>query len=158
MTNETFEPVGLLDIAKQIKTNRKIVDDLEERLHSALDAKRDVASNYVEQLDSITDKEVEVKLDPFSDLLQTTIASNTAMWKAGYDEGFKAGSLTSTEPTSEQRDRDLLESHGIDVDGFCDDMVNMIQQREIDAENQGLRPDIDEDEPDQYPDNYGGTK
>ena len=149
MTNETFEPVGLLDIAKQIKTNRKSVDDLEERLHSALDAKRDVASDYVEQLDSITEKEVEVKLDPFSDLLQTTIASNTAMWKAGYDEGFKAGSLTSTEPTSEQRDRDLLESHGIDVDGFCDQMVKLVKDHE---------QDIDEDEPDQYPDNYGGTK
>ena len=164
MTNETmgrnkFTPAGLLDIAKQIKTNRKSVDDLEDRLHSALDAKRDVASDYVEQLDSITEKEVEVKLDPFSDLLQTTIASNTAMWKAGYDEGFKAGSLTSTEPPtsrivslaeeSEQRDRELLESHGIDVDGFCDDMVKMIKDHE---------QDIDEDEPDQYPDNYGGTK
>ena len=164
MTNETmgrnkFTPAGLLDIAKQIKTNRKSVDDLEERLHSALDAKRDVASDYVEQLDSIADKEVEVKLDPFSDLLQTTIASNTAMWKAGYDEGFKAGSLTSTEPPtsrivslaeeSEQRDRELLESHGIDVDGFCDDMVKMIKDHE---------QDIDEDEPDQYPANYGGTK
>ena len=164
MTNETmgrnkFTPAGLLDIAKQIKTNRKSVDDLEDRLHSALDAKRDVASDYVEQLDSITEKEVEVKLDPFSDLLQTTIASNTAMWKAGYDEGFKAGSLTSTEPPtsrivslaeeSEQRDRELLESHGIDVDGFCDDMVKMIKDHE---------QDIDEDEPDQYPANYGGTK
>ena len=152
MTNETFKPVGLLEIAR----GRKKVDDFEDRLHSALDAKRDVASDYVEQLDSIADKEVEVKLDPFSDLLQTTIASNTAMWKAGYDEGFKAGSLTSTEPPtsrivslaeeSEQRDRELLESHGIDVDGFCDDMVKMIKDHE---------QDIDEDEPDQYPANYG---
>ena len=149
MTNETFEPVGLLDIAKQIKTNRKSVDDLEERLHSALDAKRDVASDYVEQLDSIAEKEVEVKLDPFSDLLQTTIASNSAMWKAGYDAGYDVGYEVGKEVGSEQRDRELLESHGIDVDGFCDDMVKMIKDHE---------QDTDEDEPDQYPDNYGGTK
>ena len=107
-TNETFKPVGLLEISKQIKSNLKKVDDLEERLHSALDAKRDVASNYVKQLDevyddidchpdydaktdSIAEKEVEVKLDPFSDLLQTTIASNSAMWKAGYDAGYDVG-------------------------------------------------------------------
>ena len=149
MTNETVHvPMGLIDITKELtklSRNRKRLDDMTERLQSALDAKRDVASNYVEQLDSITDKEVEVKLDPFSDLLQTTMASNTAMWKAGYDEGFKAGSLTSTEPTSEQRDRDLLESHGIDVDGFCDQMVKLVKDHE---------QDIDEDEPD----NYGGTK
>ena len=149
MTNKTFEPVGLLDIAKQIKTNRKSVDDLEERLHSALDAKRDVASDYVEQLDSIAEKEVEVKLDPFSDLLQTTIASNSAMWKAGYDAGYDVGYEVGKEVGSEQRDRELLESHGIDVDGFCDDMVKMIKDHE---------QDTDEDEPDQYPDNYGGTK
>ena len=149
MTNETFEPVGLLDIAKQIKTNRKSVDDLEERLHSALDAKRDVASDYVEQLDSIAEKEVEVKLDPFSDLLQTTIASNSAMWKAGYDAGYDVGYEVGKEVGSEQRDRELLESHGIDVDGFCDDMVKMIKDHE---------QDTDEDEPDQYPANYGGTK
>ena len=157
MTNETFEPVGLLDIAKQIKTNRKSVDDLEERLHSALDAKRDVASDYVEQLDavyddidchpdydaqtdSIADKEVEVKLDPFSDLLQTTIASNTAMWKAGYDAGYDVGYEVGKEVGSEQRDRELLESHGIDVDGFCDQMVKLVKDHEQD------------------PDNYGGTK
>jgi hypothetical protein len=149
MTNETFEPVGLLDIAKQLKTNRKSVDDLEERLHSALDAKRDVASDYVEQLDSIAEKEVEVKLDPFSDLLQTTIASNSAMWKAGYDAGYDVGYEVGKEVGSEQRDRELLESHGIDVDGFCDDMVKMIKDHE---------QDTDEDEPDQYPANYGGTK
>ena len=70
------------------------------------------------------DKEVEVKLDPFTDLLQTTIKANDAVWKAGYavghdeghnagyDEGhsvgydqgykagWKAGSLTSTEERS----------------------------------------------------------
>ena len=130
MTNKTFEPVGLLDIAKQIKTNRKSVDDLEERLHSALDAKRDVASDYVEQLDSIAEKEVEVKLDPFSDLLQTTIASNSAMWKAGYDAGYDVGYEVGKEVGSEQRDRELLESHGIDVDGFCDKVGKMVEDHE----------------------------
>ena len=181
MTNKTFEPVGLLEITKQLKTNRKSVDDLEERLHSALDAKRDVASDYVEQLDSIAEKEVEVKLDPFSDLLQTTIASNSAMWKAGYDagyevgyevglddykdrkgsgilnrsyhEGFKAGSLSSTEPTSEQRDRELLESHGIDVDGCCDQMVKLVKDHEQDIDDTGdVTSTVDEML------NYGGTK
>ena len=99
MTNKTFEPVGLLDIAKQIKTNRKSVDDFEERLHSALDAKRDVASNYVEQLDSIADKEVEVKLDPLTKLIQDTFETETkkhdtvfmAGFEAGYEKGFWKG-------------------------------------------------------------------
>ena len=51
------------------------------------------------------DKEVEVKLDPITDLIQTTIKTNDAMWMAGFDAGYekgywkgwKAGSLTSTE-------------------------------------------------------------
>ena len=126
MTNETFEPVGLLEITKQLTANRKSVDDLEDRLHSALDAKRDVASNYVKQLDSIAEKEVEVKLDPFSDLLQPTIASNTAMWKAGYDEGFKAGS----EQAEETINRELLESHGIDIDELVESVQETIKAHE----------------------------
>ena len=126
MTNETFEPVGLLEITKQLTANRKRVDDLEDRWHSALDAKRDVASNYVKQLDSIAEKEVEVKLDPFSDLLQTTIASNTAMWKAGYDEGFKAGS----EQAEETINRELLESHGIDIDELVESVQETIKAHE----------------------------
>ena len=108
MTNETFEPVGLLEITKQLKTNRKSVDDLEDRLHSALDAKRDVASNYVKQLDevyddidchpdydaktdSIAEKEVEVKLDPITDLIQTTVKTNDAVYMSGYDAGYEKG-------------------------------------------------------------------
>jgi hypothetical protein len=154
MTNKTFEPVGLLDIAKQIKTNRKSVDDLEERLHSALDAKRDVASNYVEQLDSIAEKEVEVKLDPITDLIQTSAKANDAVFMAGFEAGYEKGfwkgyNKIHARTHSEQRDRELLESHGIDVDGFCDRMARMIEDHE---------QDIDEDEPDQHPDNYGGTK
>ena len=150
MTNETVEPVGLLDITKQIKTNRKKLDDLTERMQTALDHKRDVASNYVEQLD----KEVEVKLDPITDLIQTSAKANDTVFMAGFEAGYEKGfwkgynkihALTS----SEQRDRELLESHGIDVDGFCDRMARMIEDHE---------QDIDEDEPDQHPDNYGGTK
>ena len=158
MTNKTFEPVGLLDIAKQIKTNRKSVDDLEERLHSALDAKRDVASDYVEQLDSIADKEVEVKLDPYTDLLQSRMAANTAMWKAGYDagyaEGYKEGvglanniETRINAMTLDEVSQELVRG-GISVedqDQLVDDVEKMIE-------------DKDEDEPDQYPDNYGGTK
>ena len=137
MANKTFEPVGLLDIAKQIKTNRKSVDDLEERLHSALDAKRDVASNYVEQLDSIAEKEVEVRNDPMTDLI-SNVNKNMQLWnkaiadsyQQGYDDGYKAGRDEEMKQSSEQRDRDLLESHGIDVDGFCDRMARMIEDHE----------------------------
>ena len=162
MTNKTFVPMGLVELTKQvadsaranIKSKRKQVDDLEDRLHSSMDAKRDVASNYVEQLDSIAEKEVEVKLDPITDLIQTSAKANDAVFMAGFDAGYEKGfwkgynkihALTH----SEQRDRELLESHGIDVDGFCDQMVKLVKDHE---------QDIDEDEPDQYPDNYGGTK
>ena len=172
MTNKTFVPMGLVELTKQvadsaranIKSKRKQVDDLEDRLHSSMDAKRDVASNYVEQLDSIAEKEVEVRNDPMTDLI-SNVNKNMQLWnkaiadsyKTGYDDGFKAGSLTSTEPTSEQRDRDLLESHGIDVDGFCDQMVKLVKDHET-GSTTSHEQDIDEDEPDQYPDNYGGTK
>ena len=158
MTNETFEPVGLLEITKQLTANRKSVDDLEDRLHSALDAKRDVASNYVEQLDAIaSEKEVEVKLDPITDLIQTTVKTNDAVYLAGFDAGYEKGywkgynsgrlhgeldlneeavskdhseSLDRIFGTSEQRDRELLEEHGIDVDGFCDKVVKMVEDHE----------------------------
>ena len=130
MTNETFEPVGLLDIAKQIKTSREKLDDLTERMQSALDHKRDVASSM-------------------SDELQEVMKRNQAMWQAGYDEGYKAGRNSEIQ-ASEKRDRDLLEEHGIDVDGFVADTVKMIKDHE---------QDIDEDEPDQYPpEKWGGTK
>ena len=165
-------PMGLIDITKELtklNRNRKRLDEMTDRLQSAMDAKRDVASNYVEQLDSIADKEVEVKLDPYTDLLQTRIASNTAMWKAGYnvgienglrkgyDEGYQAGrdseiqkqidSMTLGEVSQE------LVRGGISVadqDQLVDDVEKMIE-------------DKDEDEPDQYhrqhyPANYGGTK
>ena len=158
MTNETFEPVGLLEITKQLTANRKSVDDLEDRLHSALDAKRDVASNYVEQLDAIaSEKEVEVKLDPITDLIQPTVKTNDAVYLAGFDAGYEKGywkgynsgrlhgeldlneeavskdhseSLDRIFGTSEQRDRELLEEHGIDVDGFCDKVVKMVEDHE----------------------------
>ena len=162
MTNKTFVPMGLVELTKQladsaranIKSKRKQVDDLEDRLHSSMDAKRDVASNYVEQLDSIAEKEVEVKLDPITDLIQTSAKANDAVFMAGFDAGYEKGfwkgyNKIHSIASSEQRDRELLESHGIDVDGFCDQMVKLVKDHE---------QDIDEDEPDQYPDNYGGTK
>ena len=70
-------------------------------------------------------------------------------YQQGYDDGYKAGRDEEMKQSSEQRDRELLESHGIDVDGFCDQMVKLVKDHE---------QDVDEDEPDQYPDNYGGTK
>ena len=145
MTNETFEPVGLLDIAKQIKTSREKLDDLTERMQSALDHKRDVSS-------------------AMSDELQEVMKRNQAMWQSGYeagiengerkgyDIGYKAGrdsemqkqigSMTLDEVSQE------LVSGGISVedqDQLVDDVAKMIE-------------DKDEDEPDQYPANYGGSK
>ena len=61
MTNKTFEPMGLVELTKQladaaqahVDRGRKQVADLEDRMHSALDAKRDVASDYSRQLQDI---------------------------------------------------------------------------------------------------------
>ena len=79
MTNKTFEPMGLVDITREItklNRNRKRLDDMTDRLQSALDAKRDlqgqVASDYSRQL-------------------QDTIKHNDAMWKSGYDVGYAEG-------------------------------------------------------------------
>jgi len=147
MTNEIFEPVGLLEITKQLKTSRNKLDDLTERMQTALDAKRDAAS-------------------AMSDELQEVMKRNQAMWQSGYDEGFKAG-RDSEMQASEKRDRDLLEEHGIDVDGFCDKMVKKIQDYDdidchpdYDAKTDSIKDqDVDEDEPDQYPpEKWGGTK
>ena len=141
--NESCAPVGLLDILKEIKTSRNKLDDLTERMQTAMDSKRDAAS-------------------AMSDELQEVMKRNQAMWQSGYeagiengdrncyDAGYKAGRDAEMKQSSEQRDRDLLESHGIDVDGFCDKMVKLVEDHE---------PDIDEDEPDQYPpEKWGGTK
>ena len=145
--HETFEPMGLVDLTKEItklKKNRERLDDMTERMQSALDHKRDAAS-------------------AMSDELQEVMKRNQAMWQSGYeagiengerkgyDEGYKAG-RDSEMRASEKRDRDLLEEHGIDVDGFCDKMVKLVEDHE---------PDKDEDEPDQYqpePEKWGGTK
>ena len=127
--NESCAPVGLLDILKEIKTSRNKLDDLTERMQTAMDAKRDASS--------------------MSDELQEVMKRNQAMWKSGYDEGYKAG-RDSEMQASDQRDRELLEFHNIDVDKLFADTAKMIEDRDDD--------DIDEDEPDQYPPNYGGTK
>ena len=156
MTNKTFEPVGLLEITKQLADSaqahvdrgRKQVADLEDRLQSALDHKRDVSS-------------------AMSGELQEVMKRNQAMWQSGYeagiengerkgyDIGYKAGrdsemkqhidSMTLDEVSQE------LVSGGISVedqDQLVDDVAKMIE-------------DKDEDEPDQYqpePEKWGGTK
>ena len=145
MTNETFEPVGLLEITKQLKTNRKSVDDLEDRLHSALDAKRDVASDYANQLD-------------------TAVKHNESLWKDGYTIGFENGERKGYDEgykaASEKRDRELLESHGIDIEPLFANVQKIIADHET-GSTTSHEQDIDEDEPDQYPpetEKWGGTK
>jgi len=160
MTNETFEPVGLLEITKQLADSaqahvdrgRKQVADLEDRMHSALDAKRDVASDYSRQL-------------------HASITHNDAMWKSGYtvgyEEGYKEGrdsemkqhidSMTLDEVSQE------LVSGGISVedqDQLVDDVEKIIADHET-GSTTSHEQDIDEDEPDQYPpepEKWGGTK
>jgi hypothetical protein len=118
-------------------------------MQTALDAKRDAASDYANQLD-------------------TAVKRNQGHWQNGYDAGYsegyangwKAGSLTSTEPTSEQRDRELLESHGIDVEPLFANVQKIIADHET-GSTTSHEQDIDEDEPDQYPpepEKWGGTK
>ena len=155
MTNKTFEPMGLVDITREItklNRNRKRLDDMTDRLQSALDAKRDlqgqVASDYSRQL-------------------QDTIKHNDAMWKSGYevgmenglrkgyDEGYKAGRESEMQKqidsmTLDEVSQELV-SGGISVedqDQLVDDVAKMIE-------------DKDEDEPDQYQpetEKWGGTK
>jgi hypothetical protein len=173
MTNETFVPMGLVELTKQltdsaranINTKRKQVDDLEGRLHSALDAVYDDIDchpDYDAKTDSIAEKEVEVRNDPMTDLI-SNVNKNMQLWnkaiadsyQQGYDDGYKAGRDAEMKQSSEQRDRDLLESHGIDID----ELVESVQET-IKAHEQRDR-DIDEDEPDQYQpetEKWGGTK
>ena len=156
MTNKTFEPVGLLEITKQLADSaqahvdrgRKQVADLEDRLHSALDAKRDVASDYAKQLDFAMKRNESLWKDGYRVGLENGE-------RKGYDEGYKAGresemkqhidSMTLDEVSQE------LVSGGISVedqDQLVDDVAKMIE-------------DKDEDEPDQYqpePEKWGGTK
>ena len=142
--HETFEPMGLVDLTlasaqAKLKKNRERLDDMTERLQSALDAKRDVASDYSRQL-------------------HASITHNDAMWKSGYDvgyaEGYKEGVSLSNNietrinaMTLDEVSQELVRG-GISVadqDQLVDDVEKMIE-------------DKDADEPDQYPDNYGGTK
>jgi len=120
--NEKFEPVGLIEISRQLLGKGR-------------------------------------KLDPAK--IEEAMKRNETVWKAGYDvgytEGFKAGSITSTEPTSEQRDRDLLESHGIDIEPLFENVQKIIADHET-GSTTSHDQDVDEDKPDQYPKNYGGTK
>ena len=153
MTNETFEPMGLVELTKQladtaqaqVDSGRKKVDDLEERMHSALDAKRDVASDYANQLD-------------------TAVKRNESLWKDGYTIGFENGERKGYDEgykaASEKRDRELLESHGIDVEPLFANVQKIIADHET-GSTTSHEQDIDEDEPDQYPpetEKWGGTK
>ena len=155
--HETFEPMGLVDLTlasaqAKLKKNRERLDDMTERLQSALDAKRDVASDYANQLD-------------------TAVKRNQGHWQNGYDAGYNEGygacwtrlidhrnfdkakhERQTTRAASEKRDRELLESHGIDVESLFQNVQKIIADHE---------QDIDEDEPDQYqpePEKWGGTK
>ena len=147
--HESFAPMGLVDLTlasaqAKLKKNRERLDDMTERLQSALDAKRDVASDYANQLD-------------------TAMKRNESLWKdgyrvgiengerKGYDEGYKAG-RDSEMRASEKRDRDLLEEHGIDIEPLFENVQKIIADHE---------QDVDEDEPDQYQpeqEKWGGTK
>jgi len=180
--HETFEPMGLVDLSKEftkLKANRKRLDDLTDRLEIAMDAKalqlkptprdqweREVKEAEVAEMEADMDakrneaksivldkpdyaKQLAASLETGAKYFHSVFeAGREAGHEKGYDEGFKAGLDQAT--TSEQRDRELLEEHGIDVDGFVARTAKMIEDRDDD--------DIDEDEPDQYPPNYGGTK
>ena len=154
---ESCAPVGLLDILKEIKTSRNKLDDLTNRMQTAMDTKRDEAV-LQPAVDWLMHKDVKPDYaKQLADSLETGAKYFHSVFEAGreaghakgYDEGYKAGRDPEMQ-SSEQRDRELLEEHGIDVDGFLDKTVKMIEDRDDD--------DIDEDEPDQYPPNYGGTK
>jgi len=149
MTNKTFESeqvVGLLEITKQLANSaqahvdrgRKQVADLEDRLHSALDAKRDVASEYSRQL-------------------QDTIKRNDSMWKAGYDvgyaEGYNAGRLHGELPLNEEtvHDEHLKSLNSMTEDEISqeladagydvDELVESVQQTIKDHENKVTKDD-----------------
>ena len=131
---EKFEPVGLVEISRQIKSSLKKVDDLEGRLHSALDAKRDVASSYVQQLDPAK--------------IEEAMKRNDTMWKAGYDVGYNEGLKAGTfHPLTEEELSQGLVHGGISLE----------KQEKLFVNIKKMIKDY-EDEHDQHPDNYGGTK
>lgn len=84
MTNKTFEPMGLVELTKQLADSaqahvdrgRKQVADLDDRLHAALDAKRDVASDYSRQL---------------QDIFLTETKKQDTVFMAGFEAGYEKG-------------------------------------------------------------------
>ena len=177
---ESCAPVGLLDILKEIKTSRNKLDNLTERMQIAMDAKalqlkptprdqweREVKEAEVAEMEADMDakrneaksivldkpdyaKQLAASLETGAKYFHSVFeAGREAGHEKGYDEGYKAG-RDSEMQASDQRDRELLEFHNIDVDKLFADTAKMIEDRDDD--------DIDEDEPDQYPPNYGGTK
>ena len=149
---ESCAPMGLVELTKEftkLKANRKRLDNLTDRLEIAMDAKRAEATSIVLDKPDYT-KQLADSLETGAKYFHSVFeAGREAGHAKGYDEGYKAG-RDSERQASDQRDRELLEFHNIDVDKLFADTSKMIEDRDDD--------DIDEDEPDQYPPNYGGTK
>ena len=144
---ESCAPMGLVELTKEftkLRANRKRLDDLTDRLEIAMDAKRDEAKSIVLDKPDYT-KQLGDSIDTGAKFFHSVFeAGREAGHEKGYDEGYKAGRDLEMQ-ASDQRDRELLEFHNIDVDKLFADTSKLIEDR-------------DEDEPDQYPPNYGGTK
>ena len=149
---ESCAPMGLVELTKEftkLRANRKRLDDLTDRLEIAMDAKRAEATSIVLDKPDYT-KQLAASLETGAKYFHSVFeAGREAGHEKGYEKGYKAG-RDSEMQASDKRDRELLEFHNIDVDKLFADTAKMIEDRDDD--------DIDEDERDQYPPNYGGTK
>ena len=129
---ESCEPMGLVELTKEftkLRANRKRLDDLTDRLEIAMDAKRAEATSIVLDKPDYT-KQLADSLETGAKYFHSVFeAGREAGHAKGYDEGYKAGRDPEMQ-SSEQRDRELLEEQGIDVDGFVADTVKMIEDHE----------------------------
>ena len=129
---ESCAPMGLVELTKEftkLKANRKRLDDLTDRLEIAMDAKRAEATSIVLDKPDYT-KQLAASLETGAKYFHSVFeAGREAGHEKGYDEGYKAGRDLEIQ-ASEQRDRELLQEHGIDVDGFLDKTVKMIEDHE----------------------------
>ena len=155
MTNKTFEPMGLVDITREItklNRNRKRLDDMTDRLQSALDAKRDLQG--------------QVSAD-YSRQLQDTMQRNQDLWKAGYDvgyaEGYNAGRLHGELPLNEETVHDEhlqslnsmtedeisqeLADAGYDVDELVESVQETIKDHSQAIDDERRRAGFDPDKP-----------
>jgi len=122
MTNETFEPMGLVELTKQLADSaqahvdrgRKQVADLDDRLHAALDAKRDVASDYSRQLQDIFFTETKKQDTVF-------MAGFEAGYEKGYWKGYNAGRLHGELPLNEETVHD---EHLQSLDSMTEDEIS----------------------------------